>query len=494
MAKGVASILVPLAIWILTKGASLILELACVIVVLTYPFFLWGSTSRTFTGSLRTYFATSLAPAVGVILLCILEGIMAMIAQVGGGTISAVEGNFWGNLIGGGGMQIGFAIGFCVLWVIGLCLCIWLTPKITASLMAGGSILGSLAGGVLAAGVGAGMTAIGLSSMALGGIGGIGGMAALKGAAGKGLADAATTGTDTLASGTVGALAGPGTTGNSVSPGVGISANIPATSAFSENSVGSDNAGDPGLTGRVNTRLDAQEEKVNPRQSAIEKKQQEQQLAQAEDAAEGGSMQDQVRAALLRRNLEKNSGITPGGSARTGQAGGSASNTSQSGKSVSGGTSAKTATSPASGGSSTGQKKALPYKSLLGSRGTVASPTGQVANAPKTLLQKVQSESMKAANSAYRYAASELADDEISQGLRKGASTARSITSAARQISAPQKQKIQAKPATKVAWTASNTVQSQANQQNGEVAQFSSKTGQAGNSPDDLRKFSRIRA
>ncbi len=405
LSKAVAGFLIPIAIWILTKGAAMVMELSVIIVVCTYPFFMWEGTQKTFIGSLQTFFATALVPAVGVVLLCILEGIMAMIAKAMGGSMQAVSDNVWGRFIGAGSMQLGFAIGFLLLWVAGLCLVCWYVPKITSRLMTGGSVIGGLAGGLaMAAGAGL-MGAVGLGSVALGNVGGL--STALK--AGKDLAGSGKDGQKQLP-----ATTGTGDSGSSGA--TGLLADSGGSSGGGTGSAFSNPAPIPQPTGK--SQLGSLES--DPKAASFEEKiaqKQAQERAHQNGQILGPDGQPISSEQMRKQNLADQ---VKGARVEIGQGG------QGSGSSPAAGSTAPASSSPSAtaGSSSTPATK----KSLVGTSAKSADSAKNTGDGAIKTQAKARGpysnpltrQIMKAAGKMNSHAYNAFDDDEVTQDLRKG--------------------------------------------------------------------------
>jgi len=180
VAGAIGAILIPFAAWVLIKGSAMSLELTLILVVLTFPLWMLDSTKAAFTGTLKAFFTCAIVPSVGYVLLSIFEAFAAFVFKI------AVIGATATALPTGLGGTVAATIGYIVFWVVGVLLIIWKTPKISASILAGGSVVASLASVGMASMASGLFAAAGVSS-ALVGLGataplGAGAQAAIKGA------------------------------------------------------------------------------------------------------------------------------------------------------------------------------------------------------------------------------------------------------------------------------------------------------------------------
>jgi len=151
----IAGIFIPIICWLLIRISCLILELTLVVTVLTFPLWFLESTKKAFVGTFNTLLMSAIMPTVGTILLLIFEGICATLyTAVAGASILFL------------GMTLVFQLVYAIFWLVGCIVILWKTPSIAKAILEGGSFVGQTLGGLMTAGIAAGLAGVGIAATA----------------------------------------------------------------------------------------------------------------------------------------------------------------------------------------------------------------------------------------------------------------------------------------------------------------------------------------
>lgn len=165
------TVVLPIVLWILTKGAQLLLELQLVLLCFAYPFIFHDTLRKAFIGFANGAAGTALLPSVAFVMLAIFEAIAAQVFKV----VLTVIGV--GVLFAGAIGPVAI-IGYAVFYITGCVLICLKSPKITKMLLEGASPIGTLAGTFLKSAIAGVLGGVGIPAM----IAGAGGFAAAGGA------------------------------------------------------------------------------------------------------------------------------------------------------------------------------------------------------------------------------------------------------------------------------------------------------------------------